>query len=249
MGYGYVGSAVASIFDKKEVIIIDPRFNNNKIKDYKGSKFNIVFVCVDTPKNEKYKTLFNVLVDIEKYLPGSLVCCKSTASPSFYKNCLDNFKKINLTYSPEYLSHWNNIYDFKNQEFIIVGGKKKNSKKIINILKQRLKKIKICEFTDIETAALVKYSENAFLAYKVTFANEMYMIHKKLKLKSPFKEFSRLLTLDKRIGKSHFQVPGRDGKYGWGGHCFDKDIFEFKKFSKSKLLSFLLKINKKHRKT
>jgi UDP-glucose 6-dehydrogenase len=56
VGHGYVGSAVSSIFKKKEKTIIDPKLNKNKIRDFKGNKFDIIFVCVDTPKNQKFKT-------------------------------------------------------------------------------------------------------------------------------------------------------------------------------------------------
>ena len=49
VGYGFVGSAVGSLFSDKEKVIIDPKFNDNKINDYVGQKFDAVFVSVDTP--------------------------------------------------------------------------------------------------------------------------------------------------------------------------------------------------------
>ena len=45
VGHGYVGSAVASIFNDEEKVIIDPKFNDNKISDFSKHKFNIVFVA------------------------------------------------------------------------------------------------------------------------------------------------------------------------------------------------------------
>lgn len=247
VGKGYVGSAVCSAFRKDIVSIIDPKFSRLKIKDLKNKNFDIVFVCVDTPKNENFKTLREVLLEIEKYLPKSLVCCKSTASPKFYKT-MEKELDLKITFSPEYLSHWNHIQDFKNQKFVIVGGKNKIANRVAKILVSRLTRVKKIGITDIETAALVKYTENAFLAYKVTFANELYHIHKKLKCKSSYKELINLLILDERVGSSHWQVPGRDGKYGWGGHCYEKDNLEFERFSKSSLIKFVRKLNKKHRK-
>ena len=247
VGKGYVGSAVCSSFKKDVVSVVDPKFSSLRIKDLKDKTFDIVFVCVDTPKNENFKTLEEVLYELEKYLPGSLVCCKSTASPDFYKNVEEKLN-LKIVFSPEYLSHWNHIQDFKNQKFIIVGGKNKIANKVAKILVSRLSKVKRVGITDIKTASLIKYTENAFLAYKVTFANELYKIHKKLGCKSSYKELINLLTLDERIGPSHWQVPGRDGKYGWGGHCYEKDNLEFEKFSKSTLIKFIRKLNKKHRK-
>lgn len=246
VGHGYVGQAVSSVFSNDNLCIADPKIKTS-IKDFKKQLFDIIFVCVDTPKNEKFKTLDKVLKELDSYFAHSTVVCKSTASPVFYKKAEKKYNKIKLLHSPEYLSHWNNIEDFKNQRFVIMGGYKSASIKACDILLSRLEYAKTARITDIETASLVKYSENVFLALKITFANELYLLHKKLKLKSSFDEFTSLLALDERIGGSHFEVPGRDGKYGWGGHCFEKDIPEFFNFSKSQLVDFFYKLNKKHR--
>ena len=249
VGYGYVGKAVAAVFKADTLSIVDPKYFNNKLSDYKNHKFDIVFVCVDTPIDNKFKILDTVLNDINNYLyEGTIVVCKSTASPTFYSKAEKKYKNIKLLHSPEYLSHWNNIEDFKHQEFIIMGGYITAAKKSCKILLNRLKYVKDTRITDIKTAALIKYSENGFLALKVSFANELSNIHKALKCESNFKDFTEMLGLDKRIGKSHMQVPGRDGKYGWGGHCYEKDNQEFLKFSKSKLLKTMIAINKIHRK-
>lgn len=248
VGYGYVGSAVSSIFNNDNLTIIDPKIDKNKTIETSCKEQDLVFVCVDTPRNEKFKTLESVLIQCNKHFKkDTVVVCKSTATPSFYKFAEKKYKNIKVLHSPEYLSHWNNVEDFANQKFIIMGGDKKASATACTILLNRLKYVKTARVTDIETAALVKYSENTFLALKVTFANELYNIHKKLKLSSSFEEFTELLGLDDRIGHSHFQVPGRDGKYGWGGHCFEKDTYEMEKFTNSNLIKFLRKLNKKHR--
>jgi len=248
IGHGYVGSAVGSIFNSKEKTIIDPKINSLTISDCRKINYDIIFVCVDTPKDEKFKTLYNVLKQLNNTHKNSIVCVKSTASPIFFKKVVKEFKDINIVFYPEYLSHHSNISDFKSQDFIILGGDNNAAIKIKKILLPRLKNVKKVSITDIQTAALVKYAENGFLSYKITFFNEMYNIHKQLGLRSSYKEFVNLLTLDKRIGSSHTDVPGRDGMKGWGGHCFTKDNLEFLNFTKSKLLEFLIKINKTHRK-
>jgi UDPglucose 6-dehydrogenase len=247
VGYGYVGEAVASIFNTDDLTIVDPKLDKNKtIKSVSGN-YDLVFVCVDTPKKEGFKTLEKVLHECNQHLKNCIVVCKSTATPSFYKHAEKKYKNIKVLHSPEYLSHWNNVEDFANQKFIIMGGDKKAAATACTIMINRLKHVETARVTDIETAALVKYSENTFLALKVTFANELYNIHKKLKLNSSFEEFTELLGLDERIGKSHLQVPGRDGKNGWGGHCFEKDTFEMEKFTNSNLIKFIRKLNNKHR--
>lgn len=247
IGYGYVGSAVGSIFKKSEIVIIDPKLNKNKISNFKNNKFDIVFVCVDTPLNEKFKTLNCILSELNIYLKDSVVCCKSTALPSYYKAAYRKFKNLKLVFSPEYLSHHSNIKDFKSQTFCILGGNKEACNIISRVLKNRIKSLKNVFFTDISTAAFIKYAENSFLAYKITFFNELKLLHKLLKIPSTFNTMKSLLLLDKRIGSSHTDVPGRDGKNGWGGHCLPKDVTEFFNLTNSKLLKHLLNINKTHR--
>jgi len=248
VGHGYVGSAVASIFKRKEITIIDPKLNKNKISNFKNTKFNVVFVCVDTPLNEGFKTLNSVLFELNKNLTrGTIVCCKSTALPSFYLQAVKRYKNLKIIFSPEYLSHHSNIKDFQSQTFCILGGNKEACKVVSKIFKYRLNKLSKIVYTDICTAAFVKYAENSFLAYKITFFNELKLLHGSLKIPSSFNKMKRLLLLDKRIGDSHTEVPGRDGKLGWGGHCLPKDVSEFFNLTKSSLLKNLLLLNKIHR--
>ena len=76
--------------------------------------------------------------------------------------------------------------------------------------------------TDSTYAEMVKYVTNSFLATKVSFANEMYQICEGLKL--DYDKVIEYSTFDKRLGKSHWAVPGPDGDFGYGGHCFPKDL-------------------------
>ena len=69
---------------------------------------------------------------------------------------------------------------------------------------------------------MVKYVTNAFLATKVSFANEMYEICEKLDI--DYDKVIEYVLHDERLGKSHWAVPGPDGDFGYGGHCFPKDV-------------------------
>lgn len=245
VGHGNVGTAVSSIFKKDRLDIADIKLNKF-IYDYRYKKYDLIFVCVDTPEGDNFRMLDQVLFELNNQFK-TIVVSKSTASPSYYRDAQSAYKNIKLLHSPEYLNHWNPLQSFKEQEFIIMGGDLKAAKKALDIIKPRMPKVKSTHITDIETAALVKYAENAFLSLRVTFANEFYNIHKKLGLKSSFEEFIHLLGQDKRIGSSHFQVPGPDKMFGWGGHCFDKDMAELKRFSNSDLVDYIVKLNKIHR--
>ena len=69
---------------------------------------------------------------------------------------------------------------------------------------------------------MVKYFLNCFLATKVSFANEMYQICDKLGI--DYDKVIEYAKYDDRLGKSHLNVPGPDGDFGYGGHCFPKDV-------------------------
>ena len=89
----FVGSAVASLFSEEEKIIIDPKFTDNKIQDYQDTKFDAIFVSVDTPKAEGFKLLDSVLDQLNSYMvEGTPVCCKSTATPEFYYEVSQKYK-------------------------------------------------------------------------------------------------------------------------------------------------------------
>jgi UDPglucose 6-dehydrogenase len=81
------------------------------------------------------------------------------------------------------------------------------------------------------TAEMVKYMGNCLLASKVIFCNEMYQICHESQI--DYKEVARLVSLDKRIGPSHMQVPGPDGKFGTSGKCFPKDMNSLIWYAKS----------------
>ena len=69
---------------------------------------------------------------------------------------------------------------------------------------------------------MIKYFLNCFLAVKVSYANEIYQLCSKLDIN--FNKIIDMAMLDSRIGKTHLQVPGPDGEFGYGGSCFPKDI-------------------------
>ena len=82
---------------------------------------------------------------------------------------------------------------------------------------------------------MIKYVTNTFLATKISFANEIYQICKALDI--DYDKVIEYAKYDDRLGYSHWSVPGPDGDFGYGGHCFPKDI------SALKYLANILNIN------
>jgi len=248
VGHGFVGSAIASLFSDEEKVIVDPKFTDNKISDNPDIPFDAVFVSVDTPKAEGFKLLDSVLQELDFYMvEGTPVCCKSTATPEFYYEVSQKYKNIKIVHSPEYLNKSNPIKMFQGQKFFIIGGDQHAAMTVGHIFKSRLNHVKNIRYTDIKTAAMVKYSENAFLAMRVTFFNEVYKMHKAQGCESTYEEFAEMVGLDERIGQSHSKVPGSDGKFGWDSHCFNKDLYELEQFGRSPLIKFIRELNTEHR--
>ena len=107
---------------------------------------------------------------------------------------------------------------------IVFGGNYKEAKNLSKFYKEHTKCI--CHdhiFTDSITASFIKYSINTFLSVKVIFFNELKELFDASGADEEWDKFIKYLSKDKRIGKSHMQVPGHDGRLGFGGACLPKD--------------------------
>ena len=143
VGHGFVGSAIASLFSDEEKVIVDPKFNDNKISDNSNIPFDAVFVSVDTPKAEGFKLLDSILQELDSNMvEGTPVCCKSTATPEFYYNVSQKYKNIKIVHSPEYLNKTNPIKMFQGQKFFIIGGDQHAAMTVGHIFKSRLNHVK-----------------------------------------------------------------------------------------------------------
>ena len=105
VGHGYVGSAVASIFSDNEKVIIDPKLSDDVISNHTEEIFDIVFVCVDTPKGNNYGLLDIVLDQINTHIANNTpVCCKSTSTPEYYYSAEQKYKNMRINPSGAFLA-------------------------------------------------------------------------------------------------------------------------------------------------
>lgn len=234
VGYGFVGKALANgLKSTVEFIKIDPKLNTN-ISDLSDFRPDITFICVPTPmskdSNQDISLVEGVLEKLEKLNLESLVVIKSTILPNNIKNLsgLSN----NLVYNPEFLREKHADDDFINSPLIVFGGNEKACKFLSDFYSLHTKCLSQNHFfTDHITASLVKYTINSFLATKVSFFNELHSLFSKSESSDNWENFIKILSMDKRIGDSHMQVPGHDGRYGFGGACLPKDSKAFLLFS------------------
>ena len=120
--------------------------------------------------------------------------------------------------NPEFLREGSAVYDFVYPDRIVIGAESDKAANILkDIYRNQLEKNIPLVLTDIETAEMIKYASNAFLAVKVSFANEMANLCELCGVDVTMVTMG--MGLDKRIGP-HFLNPGP----GFGGSCFPKDV-------------------------
>jgi len=223
IGQGFVGNAVYQKFKNHfsvDTFDIDP--SKSKTSYEKVIQNKIIFVCLPTPMNTDGSCNTSIVegeIDKLDKLGDYTIVVKSTIIPGTTKAWNKKYNS-DIVFNPEFLTEKNAVKDFENQKHIVLGGPGKATDKIKNIFEVVFKKAKISCIDETE-AELLKYYLNTFLAVKVSFANEMYQLSKKLEV-----NYDNLLSMvleDERIGKTHLNVPGHDGDYGYGGHCFPKD--------------------------
>lgn len=226
IGHGFVGSATDWGFDNQvEKFIVDPKYNTD-IKELSKFKPEVTFICVPTPMGingeQDNSILLSVYDDLMKYVPDTLIVLKSTVLPDVVKEL--QIKSRKFIYNPEFLREKYAKEDFENSPMIIFGGNKNESQKLSLIYKKHSRcKTKKHIFLSAESASLVKYAINSFLATKVLFFNELFSIFEHLDTEDNWHDITNAVSEDIRIGASHMDVPGPDGRFGFGGACFPKD--------------------------
>lgn len=227
IGMGFVGSATKYGLERGHEIIGYDKYKKgfSSVEEVAGSE--VIFICVPTPMEISGKICLGAIEEsidnVCKYAKKeTIIVIKSTAVSGTTNSFVTKYPAFNFSFNPEFLTQNNANKDFINADRIIIGA---DDEEVFKKLKQVYSEAQFtCPIikTSIKTAEFLKYTSNAFLACKVVFANEIYKICEKLGIN--YNEVIENLLLDKRIGRSHWQVPGPDGDMGFGGACFSKDI-------------------------
>ena len=231
IGQGFVGNAVYQKFKNYYDVLtydLDESKSNSNVNEIICNCTNI-FVCLPTPMNEDGSCNISI---VEQVLAGidlttdnleteRNIIIKSTIPPGTTAKWNRRFESLNIVFNPEFLTEANAVSDYKNQDRIILGGVRPATTELKTIFSKVFPKAHIIK-TDSTHAEMVKYLTNTFLATKVSFANEMYSLCNQLNV--DYDKVVEYATLDDRLGKSHWNVPGPDGDFGFGGHCFPKDL-------------------------
>lgn len=227
IGQGFVGTAVnegLKPFFKIETFDINKNSTCNSLEEL-SKKSEVIFVCLPTPMELNgschLDIVENTLLGLDLAEECKTIVVKSTIPPGTTEKWNKKFNHIQVVFNPEFLTEANSIEDYKNQNRIIIGGPRPATTKVKRIFAKVFPKVPIIK-TGSTTAEMVKYFGNCFLATKVSFANEMYQICEGLNI--DYDKVIEYVKYDERIGYSHLNVPGPDGDFGYGGHCFPKDV-------------------------
>jgi len=167
------------------------------------------------------------LQEIEFYIKwnkDNILILKSTMIPGTVEALQYKYPTLNIVFNPEFLTERTAKLDFLTQARIILGGDKRHTTKVKQLFEERFMHSYVIE-TDTTTAEMVKYMNNVFFASKVSIMNEFKQVCDSVG--ADWGVALKGFTADGRIGDSHLNVPGPDGKMGFGGSCFPKDINAF----------------------
>ena len=189
-----------------------------------------VFIAVGTPsrRGDGHADLTYVYAaaeEIAAHLSGyTVVVDKSTVPVGTAKEVASIIHKANpkadfdIASNPEFLREGSAIGDFMRPDRVVIGVESEKAKAVLKELYRPLYLLETpMVITNLETAELIKYASNAFLAAKISFINEISALCEETG--ADIKAISKGMGLDKRIG-SKFLHAGP----GYGGSCFPKDV-------------------------
>ena len=230
IGQGFVGNAVYQKFKKYYEVLtydIDESKSNNG-KDWVYHQ-EYVFLCLPTPMNKdgscNTDILERELSELDLYADNheinKTIIIKSTIPPGTTERWNEKYDSLSIIFNPEFLTEANAVSDYENQDRIILGGPRPASTEVKTIFSKVFPNARIIK-TNSTYAEMVKYLTNTFLSTKISFANEIYQLCQVVG--ADYDKVIEYATLDERLGTSHWNVPGHDGDFGFGGHCFPKDL-------------------------
>lgn len=209
-------------------------FSDHFAQSVTGS--SLIFIAVGTPQSKTgqadisnvidvAQSIADILLDLPKETLGYRVIINKSTVPIGMGKMVENIllKKgvtkdcFGVVSNPEFLREGSAIADFLKPDRIVLGSADAQALEVVSGLYEPLYRIEVPIIkTDLETAELIKYASNAFLATKISFINEMSRLCDLVG--ADVHQVAKGMGTDHRIGK-HFLHPGP----GYGGSCFPKD--------------------------
>jgi nucleotide sugar dehydrogenase len=201
---------------------------------------DVIFLCVGTPTSASgtpdLVQLESALRTVAPFVRhGTVVVNKSTVpvgcgnlARTILEEALpeDQQLEFHVVSNPEFLREGSAIKDFLHPDRVVLGGDEPSTKLVAGLYRPVLEQAFVggrrsqkpsLITTELASAEMIKYAANAFLATKISFANEIANLCELVGADA--RQVLPAIGADKRIG-SEFLAPG----IGWGGSCFGKDM-------------------------
>jgi len=190
------------------------------------SRSDVIFICVGTPPKKNGQSNLNFVdqatKEISKKIKGYTVVVSKSTVPVGTSTRIEKILKkkkparmFDVVSNPEFLREGSALEDFTRPDKIVIGCRTFKAEKILKKIYKPLNRPYV--ITNNETAEIIKYANNSFLATKITFINEIADLCENIGAK--VETVAKALGLDGRIGPK-FLHPGP----GYGGSCFPKDV-------------------------
>ena len=235
IGQGWIGKNYADDFEKRNYDVVrysleEPYIaNKEKIKEC-----DIVFIAVPTPTTPQGFDSSILEKAIKNVGVGKIAVIKSTILPGTTEKLQKENPDFFVVHSPEFLAEASAAYDAANPNRNIIGIPK-NDKEYQEVAKKVLGVLPFASYQLVcrsREAELIKYAGNAFLFFKVIFANLFFDISEKYNCR--WEDIRDAVAADPRIGRSHLDPIHKTGR-GAGGHCFIKDFAALREIYQKKL--------------
>ncbi len=219
----------------------------------------VVFIAVGTPTGKAGEAdlsqVFSVARSIAENMNSyKLVVQKSTVPVGTGEKVLrtieDLLKKKKVPFdvasNPEFLREGSAVEDFMRPDRVVIGTWSKKAEQILTEIYRPLYLLETPMVkTSVQTAEMIKYASNAFLATKISFINEMANLCEVLG--ADVKVVAKAMGLDKRIGNKFLHAGP-----GYGGSCFPKDTLALANFARaamvpSKIVEATIEVNRRQR--
>ena len=228
IGCGFVGGALKTWLEENNrecrLFISDPP------KGYNDDLFTIdvAFLQIHVPTEDGGTQDLSLMKELIRNLPDVPVFVRTTVLPGT-SELLSRETGHRVYFMPEFLTERTYIEDFRRQPMVFTGE--------LELLCRIFKGKTFTYMTPLE-AEITKYAHNVFGAYKVTYFNAVYdYCHR---MGADWARVHAGMLLSGYINDTHTFVPGPDGKFGYGGKCFPKDVNAFAKMTQGTPLGTLI---------
>ncbi len=230
------------------------KYKTNILIEKKRERFikncDIFVLAISTDLDSKIGALNTIGIEswireisIQKAPDSFLIVIRSTIPIGFTDRMISNYNCNKIVYWPEFLREGNAYYDIKNPTRVVIGGTRKNTSILINLLYGEEQRNIPIHYVTSKEAEAIKLFSNSYLAMRVAFFNELDAFAEKNNM--DVRHIIEGVCDDSRIGQFY-----NNPSFGYGGYCLPKDTRQLATIlgSEGVLINAVVSSNEKRKK-